>query len=310
MTVVGRASISRWVVEEILEQFFHPALEPSLSRQLKDIERNIRLYSPSPQTLEEDDTLSTKVCNWRLTTLDALQDQINSKQALEARQVLSELLVNKLVTSLQQHLHQPAPPGLLGGVQMVIDIAIGLAANLPVESRDVRVWYPMPGFRFDSKYMKVDGGLPALLAVETDKMQIDSGSTKSGEGEDSLAAASQKDEKSPSSRAGIAALPPQQTPGKDKGRATGFGNKFKKALHGNPQTPPPPSPGLGPSVSSPVVANGKGAPSVGQSGQGSQVSLQQAGGESKTEVEKIRVAGFMAVEVRGRSILVKASVWL
>jgi hypothetical protein len=32
--------------------------------------------------------------------------------------------------------------------------------------------------------------------------------------------------------------------------------------------------------------------------------------DGKGDVEKIRVAGFMAVEVRGRSILVKAPVWL
>ena len=48
MTVVGRAAISRWVVDEILDRFFHPGLDPLLSSHLKTIEHNIRRCGPPP----------------------------------------------------------------------------------------------------------------------------------------------------------------------------------------------------------------------------------------------------------------------
>lgn len=309
MTVVGRAVISRWVVEEILEQFFHPAIEPSLSRQLKDIERNIRLFSPPSQTSEDYDAISTKVCNWRLTTLDALQDTINSKQALETRALLSEHLVNKLVATLQQHMHAPAPPGLLGGVQMVVDISIGIAANLPIESREVRAWYPMPGSRFDANYMKGEGGLPAQVTSEPEKMQTDNVSTKSGgeKTEDVPFTALQKDDNlKPGSRGGVAAVAASAlAAGKDaKSKSSSFGGRVKKVLHGATTSPPVPS---SPGGAAHQVPNGKVVQTMAQ--QGSQISL-QVGADGKVEVEKIRVAGFMAVEVINRSILVKASVCL
>ena len=46
MTAVGRACISRWLVDEIFDRVFHPALEPGLSASLKIIERNLRRFSP------------------------------------------------------------------------------------------------------------------------------------------------------------------------------------------------------------------------------------------------------------------------
>jgi hypothetical protein len=299
MTVVGRASISRWVVDEILERFFHPALDPGLSVALKDIERNIRMFAPPPQTAEEDDALSVKVCNWRLTTLDAMQGQINSPQSLEARQKLAEDLVNRLVGQLKQHLHEP-PPGLLGGVQMVVDIAIGLAANMPNESRDVRVCYPLPGERFESKYMKGEGGLPPLgtpASLESEKMQTDNNSNNSGEAAEEVAPPAPAKDSNPSSRAGVAGLPAQQKPAEAK-KSTGFSGRVKKALHGNTtmaQPQAPPSPVL------PPVSNGK---------QQQQPGEQQQQAKAGSDGDKIRVAGFMAVEVRGRSILVKAPVWV
>lgn len=320
MTVVGRASISRWVVDEILEQFFHPALDVNLSSQLKIIEQNIRKNTPVPQSTEEDDALSTRVCNWRLTTLDALQSNINGKHALETRAHLAEHLVKKLVDSLQQHLHEPAPLGLLGGVQMIVDIAVGLAANLPLESREVKVWYPLPGDRFDSKFMKGEGGLPPLLASTSQRLSEGDGKEDAVQGLDggdnSIPPPPAKDDPKnmPSARAGIGGLPPQtlaqqnlkEPPGK---KSIGGFNRMKKALQGSSTAaPPPPSPSL-PNQSPQQQQNGGNSAS-------SQVSLvQQApsapqGQEGPKQGDRVRVAGFMAVEVRGRSILVKAPVWL
>jgi hypothetical protein len=323
MTVVGRASISRWVVDEILELFFHPAVEANLSMTLKEIERNIRLLSPQPQTPEDDDALSTKVCNWRLTTLDALHNQINCQAAVEVQSQLAQHLVNKLVGSLQHHLHDPAPPGLLRSVQMVIDIAIGLAANLPIESRDVRVFYPMPGSRFDSKFMKCEGGLPPLTAgggpSEPDEARTDNQSNNSGDTDDAASIA-KDDSKGYAIRAGVGALLPQQPgssasapSGKDVAaqKKVGLSGKFKNALKGSASGAPPlpPSPGLQPPNSSHGIKQTQGAsPLVGTDGGGNG----GGGGNPPKQLDqdKIRIAGFMAVEVRGRSLLVKAPVWL
>lgn len=219
MTAVGRAAISRWVVDEIFERFFHPSLEPSLSCWLKNIEYNIRKLAPVPSNLAEDDELNTKVSNWRLTTLDALQEMLNSPNAEKQKQKLTDHLVEKLVTKLKSYLRDP-PPGLQSGCHMLVDIAIGLACHLPMESRAVKVWYPHPGTRFDASHMKQEGRLPGAQA----QVQAQAGAGEAGKEAD--------------------------------------GKKEDKE-------------------------------------------------EDKKEVEgAIKIAGFMAVEVRGRSILYKAPVWL
>lgn len=308
MTVVGRASISRWVRDEIFEQFFHPSLDLNLSMHLKVIENNIRNGFPQPQSLEEDDALSTKVCNWRITTLDALQSKINGNNAVEYRTRLSEHLVKTLVEKLQQHLHDPAPVGLLGGVQMIVDIAVGLAANLPLESRDVKVWYPLPGVVFDPKYMKGEALLlPPLLNPTHQKSSGEGDEKDEGiEGGDSMVPplpAKDDPKGMPSIKAGTTGIPPQaqtqQSPKEAPGKKSigGFG-RMKKALQGSSgsTSQPLPNPNLPQSRASPPPP--------------SQVANALQGQEGGAKSEKVRVAGFMAIEVRGRSILVKAPVWL
>lgn len=321
MTVVGRASISRWVLDEIFEQFFHPSLDVKLSMHLKVIENNIRNGFPQPQSIEEDDALSTKVCNWRITTLDALQSKINGKSAVEYRSHLSDHLVKTLVEKLQQHLHEPAPVGLLGGVQMIVDIAVGLAANLPLESRDVKVWYPLPGAIFDPKYMKCEALLPPLLNPTHQKSsgegdEKDDGAQGIEGGDSSVPPPPAKDEPKnmPSMKAGIAGLPPQaqtqQSPKEQPGKKSigGFG-RMKKVLQGSSggTSQSPSSPNLPQSRSSPPPPNGVSQVLIPPQQVVSSSQVQEGGGKQS---EKVRVAGFMAIEVRGRSILVKAPIWL
>lgn len=317
MTVVGRASISRWVLDEIFERFFHPALDVSLSMSLKQIENNIRNNTPQPQSIEEDDALSTKVCNWRLTTLDALQSSINGKNSMEYRTQLAEHLVKTLVEKLQQHLHEPAPVGLLGGVQMIVDIAVGLAANLPLESRDVKVWYPLPGVAYDPKYMKEEALLPPLLiptnqkaAGEGDEKEDGAQGTDGGDASVPPPPAKDEPKNMPSAKAGIAGLPPQtqaqQSPKEQPGKkASGFG-RMKKALQGA-------SGNLSQPLPSPSLPQTQPNPPQQQNGPNNTAAQgQQAAGASQGQdnTKRVRVAGFMAVEVRGRSILVKAPVWV
>ena len=221
MTAVGRAAISRWLVEEVLDRYFHPGIEPGFSSQLKLIEKNLRRYSPPASTEEEKDTLVSKISNWRLSTLDGLQDALISPQAGENRASLTALLTEKLTASLAMLLKDPPPPGLEGGVSMIVELAIGIAANLPLESRDVFVVYVLPGQLVNETYMKVESGLPTLnnpgdgpvdqgdigsLLMKANKQGEDTGSidsrdtgTSNGNGSDEAPAQpSQQNQQSPS----------------------------------------------------------------------------------------------------------------
>ncbi|KAF8434704.1 hypothetical protein BGX38DRAFT_1287679 [Terfezia claveryi] len=345
MTVVGRASISRWVIDEILERFFHPGLDAGLSIHLKTIERGIRRNHPEPHSIEEDDALSSKVCNWRLTTLDALRQDLQSQNAAEYKARLTQLLVEKLVASLQTHLHEPTPPGLLGGVSMIVEIAVGLASNLPLESRDVRVWYPLPGIPFDGKFMKAEGQLPPLVqpisvgeatVIEgSEKMEVDQqnpGGEENGVGKDpSLkASGSIHGPGVPGGQSGQGAQGGQGTQGGQGSQ--GVNREASNSSNKSIEQPKPRSLGVAGRLRQRVQeAAGRGhssdgRPPIGQptpTGQqpgppalprgNSQVSLPadgvQAGQPPKEEQKTVRIAGFMAVEVRGRSILVKAPVW-
>ncbi|MCJ1308570.1 hypothetical protein MMC25_002223 [Agyrium rufum] len=178
MTAVGRACISRWIVDEIFDRFFHPALEPNLSCQLKVIERNLRRFAAPTPTDEERESLLAKISNWRLSTLDGLHDMLASPDAAEFRNALTEELVKGLASSLMMNLKEPTPMGLEAGVIGIVELAVGIAANIPLESRDVYVNYIMPGTFVDEAFMKVEGALPALTNPGFDQM----GSSSSGGG--------------------------------------------------------------------------------------------------------------------------------
>ncbi|KAI9849359.1 MAG: hypothetical protein M1838_000194 [Thelocarpon superellum] len=295
MTVVGRACISRWIVEEILDRYFHPGLEPGLSSQLKIIEKNIRRLAPPAQSLEEEDALLAKVSNWRLTTADGLQDALATSKAADYRAKLTQSLVRSLIASLTMMLNDPPPSDLEGGVAMIVELAVGLAANVPLESRDVFFSYPSPGTPIMSDTMKLETGLPPLATSvgegegsEADRTSL-SGvevSSQMSDGKDQHSLSELRDSDSASLK--------EQVP-KKRGMLGGFLGKKP-----------------GPTSSLEGMQKAGGA-------SGSQNSLTQqtlppgqrptSPAERKDEVPRVRVAAFMTVEVRGRSVLVKAPVW-
>ncbi|PMB73522.1 hypothetical protein BM221_000945 [Beauveria bassiana] len=165
MTAVGRAVISRWLVTELFDKCFHPDLDPHLSAQLKEIEMGIRGNTHIMHRPEEFDAQTTKVVNWRMATLDGLQKKTNA-QATENRAALIQVATANLVGYLHSHLTDPPPPGVEGSTSMIVELAIGVAANLPLESRDVSIWYPMPADIFQPNLMEVEKGeLPPLTAA-------------------------------------------------------------------------------------------------------------------------------------------------
>ncbi|KAM3514863.1 hypothetical protein MY11210_001468 [Beauveria gryllotalpidicola] len=165
MTAVGRAVISRWLVTELFDKCFHPDLDPHLSAQLKEIEMGIRGNTHIMHRPEEFDAQTTKVVNWRMATLDGLQKKPNA-QATENRAALIQVATANLVAYLHSHLTDPPPPGVEGSTSMIVELAIGVAANLPLESRDVSIWYPMPADLFQPNLMEVEKGeLPPLTGA-------------------------------------------------------------------------------------------------------------------------------------------------
>ncbi|KAK4556792.1 hypothetical protein LTR86_006363 [Recurvomyces mirabilis] len=162
MTAAGRAVISRWLVEDCFDRYFHPDLDIALSAQLKAVQLNIRRFAPPAQTVEEDEFLTSKVVNWRLATLEGLQDALRSQQCAANRAKFTDMLKDQLIGAISLHLQDPPPSDLEGGVHMIIELVVSIAIHLPVESRDVAIEYFKPGYSILQDQMKLETGIPAL----------------------------------------------------------------------------------------------------------------------------------------------------
>lgn len=284
MTAVGRAFISHWLVENIFEKYFHPDLEPGFSTQLQVIHLNIRKFAPLCHSTEDEDSLAAKVINWRLATLEGLSDLLRAPQAELNRQRLTETLNEKLIASLQMFLNDPAPPDLAGGVPMMVELAVSIAQHLPLESREVHIEYFPPGHSIVTEHMKMESGIPPLTAPIAEMDEADRISLKS--------VASRLDD---NTSVGDQELQQgSQAPKEDKKRGFfgGLGGSKK------PATVP--------------ASLGKREASLGQGG--SQQSLTgppgSAGGQKdEPPVQRVRLAVGVAVQIRGKSVLIKAPVY-
>lgn len=286
MTAVGRAFISHWLVENIFDKYFHPDLEPGFSTQLQSIVSNIRKFSAPCHSTEDEDTLAAKIINWRLATLEGLADVLRAPQATSNRETLTETLNEKLIASLQMHLNDPAPADLNGGVPMIIELAISIAQHLPLESREVHIEYFPPGHGIVADFMKLESGIPALTAPIMELDDADRASIRSmaSRPDDNMSIAEQE-------QAQLQGGQPQK---EDKKRGMfGFGAS-KKA------------------TASPAIL-GKRESSLGQGG--SQQSLTQhppgssGGPKDESPPPRVRMAVGVAVQIRGKSILIKAPVY-
>ena len=171
MTAVGRACITRWLYETVFQQVFHPAIEHSVSRNLKHIEQNLRRQGQTGlvYTDEQRDDLLTKITTWRLTTIEGLADQLNSKFAPQYQENLIQQLTIELTNSLKANLNDPPPPGLQESVTTLIAQAVSICANIPMESRDICIEYFMPGTPINEVYMKLESGMTGLTNPGADE---------------------------------------------------------------------------------------------------------------------------------------------
>ncbi|KAI1490849.1 hypothetical protein F5X96DRAFT_694050 [Biscogniauxia mediterranea] len=252
MTAVGRAVIVRWIVEEIFNKCFHPGLDVNLSCHLKEIERNIRRFSYTMTSQEEYDALTAKVLNWRMATLEGLQHMLNSPESSEYRNDFTKMATSNLTATLYQYLTDPPPAGVDGSASMIVELAVGIAANLPLESRDVALTYPLPGDPIQPDIMELEkSGLPPL----PDPVE---------ETEDNSTKETDKAAKREKTKSGmLTMLGSTPNPGSRKGSTVSLLTDTATTA-----VPPPPK-----------------------------------------DPSRVRFAGFIGVEVRGRQVLMKAPVW-
>ncbi|KAJ8104762.1 hypothetical protein OPT61_g10582 [Boeremia exigua] len=284
MTAVGRAFISHWLVENIFEKYFHPDLEPGLSTQLQMIQLNIRKFSPPCHSTEDEDSLAAKVINWRLATLEGLVDLLRAPQAELNREKLTTTLNEKLIASLQMFMKDPAPADLTGGVPMIVELAISIAQHLPLESREVHIEYFPPGHGIVSEHMKMESGIPPLTSPIAESDEADRVSLRS--------VASKMDDNA-SVDQDVQGQQGHQPVKEDKKRGFFGGLGAKKAT-----TAP--------------ASLGKRESPLGQGG--SQQSLTGPPGSSNGPKDeppppRVRLAVGVAVQIRGKSVLIKAPVY-
>jgi hypothetical protein len=291
MTAVGRAFISSWLVENIFDKYFHPDLEPGLSTQLKSIQLNIRRFSPTCQSTEDEDALVAKVINWRLATLEGLAEQLRSSQSTSYRDELTNSLNEKLIGSLQMFMNDPAPPDLNGGVPMIVELAVNIAQHLPLESREVHIEYFPPGHGLVPDFMKMETGIPALTNPILDTDDTASLRSVASKVEDNASIIEQDGAQQQQQQQNE----PPKTDAADKKRSMfGFGSTKQKPANTPAQL-------------------GKRESTLGQGG--SQQSLQQpppgssSGPKTDSPPPRVRLAVGVAVQIRGKSILVKAPVY-
>jgi len=265
MTAVGRACISRFLVDEIFNRSFHPGLESELSQHLKLIEQNIRRFSPALNNQEESDALTGKVVLWRLATLEGLKDVLTSPESEECRREFSRVATSNLTANLINYLGEPVPAGIQDSAHMIVELAVSIAANLPLESRDISIIYPMPGDLFQPLFMKVESGVPALENPGQDtSTDADAASTGSGDKDDQSSKEGEKE-----------------------------GNKIRKD---KPKT----------TMLQVMMGGGQ---NQGQKNKPATQQQQDVEPKKEDAPQKVRFAGFVGVEVRGRQMLGKAPVW-
>ncbi|KAL2869802.1 uncharacterized protein BJX67DRAFT_321440 [Aspergillus lucknowensis] len=327
MTVVGRAFISRWLVDELFERFFHPSLEPTFSRQLKAIEMALRHQQTNIATEEDKENAIARISNWRRTTLDGLGDSIQGPQSDLHRNKLTDTLVEFLVATLLTHLNDPPPPGFENGARMIVEIAIGIAEKIPLESRDICVSYLPPGTPINEATMRVEPGnlLPAL----TNAAAAAATPTGPSSSEDPRRSVEQQHQHQQHHHHQNSHAP--ETPESDRDRDLGAQNpnlgsdagpqdhRKRSVLSGlrgrlggqgssaSGSSTPAPAPGL---VSSGSNA-GSAADGVRRGSVGGQ-SLNQGPGQGGGGGARVRFAAFVTAEVRGRgplNVLVKAPVF-
>ncbi|KAK5945317.1 hypothetical protein PMZ80_002521 [Knufia obscura] len=311
MTAVGRACISRWLYEHIFQEIFHPGIDPTLSAQLKQMERTLR-RTPSILTEEQRDDLLTKVTTWRLTTCEGLNDVLNSRQMEAYTENLSHILADQLCEYLRTLLADPPPPNLEGYLLPIVAQTLSIAANLPLESRDICIECYHPGTPINEIFMKLETGMTPLTnpgsapsredyedaEIEEEQNSINSTDEPSNV-EDQIREAAKAATTSTSTIQQTASAGSQNSNNNKKEKKSGGGFFSGGFSGGLVSKKPPPSSSRGPSTTD-LAGKDKSSTEIGAGGDEGAWNLDVMTRGAKEG--KIRFAVFLAVEVRGKSV--------
>ncbi|KAL3472156.1 hypothetical protein BJX99DRAFT_10967 [Aspergillus californicus] len=305
MTAIGRAVVSRWLVDELFERYFHPVLDPAFSQQLKSIEMTLRRQQTNMCTEEDKENAIARISNWRRTTLDGLGGFMHSPAAEEYRTKLIDSLVDDLVATIVTNLHDRPPQGIDNGARMIVENAVGIAEKIPLESRDICVEYIHPGTPTYDITMKIEPGvlppLPSAAPVASRRSAED-------HPEHPTAAEPPADADRDASNQVL-----DNAPGREQRMRSVFSNIMGRRPGHNPPAGPTPPPtagagaGTGPGATEGVRRGSVGGPNSGQT----QTQTGQAQGQTQGQ-GRVRLAAFITAEVRGRgpmNVLVKAPVY-
>lgn len=321
MTGVGRTCITRWLNDTLFRQTFHPGIPTEVSAYLKAVEQNLRSQSSSGLmfTDEQRDDHLNKLTTWRLTTIEGLAPYLNSKEAATYQENLTTSLTNALTGSLQANLKDPPPPGLHEGVATIIGQAVSIAANIPLESRDVVITYFMPGETINETLMKVESGMTALtnpgqdpsqqrasVAVSSDSpLGANEGSTDDLDSVEEqireAAAKATQSSRTDSVTSGVSAG--KNNGGSDKGRDKGQkGSSFLGGFVSKKPTPQQQSAATAGNRSAGAGVSRERLQADAAQGQQQEEQMQQQQQPSPFQMgeNRIRFAAFLAVEVRGK----------
>ncbi len=151
---------------------------------LKRIEQNIRQFSYKMTSQEEFNAQRSKVVTRRMATLEALAEQCSGGPRAPATRPTSRGWPRRTLTAmLYQHpgrtLRRPASTG---STSMIVELAVAIATNLPMESRDVAITYPLPEQPVQPNIMEVEKtGLPVLdTRADDDEGADDKDASKDG----------------------------------------------------------------------------------------------------------------------------------
>ncbi|KAI7262833.1 hypothetical protein KC343_g3785, partial [Hortaea werneckii] len=164
---------------------------------------------------------------------------------------------------------------------MIIELVISIAIHLPVESRDVVIEYFMPGYSIMPEHMKVESGIPPLQTSIADD-QADRASMKS-------AASDITDMTTDNSGSNAHGDPPKKRSMLSAltGSAGGAGSKSNKSSSSTKQH----------------------AGAGGSSGSLHRPESQQGHPSKDDQPPRVRMAAGIGVQVRNRTVLVKAPVF-
>ncbi|KAL0259712.1 hypothetical protein SLS55_005452 [Diplodia seriata] len=165
MTAVGRAVISKWLLDEVFNKFFHPDLDQHLSKQLKSCHINIRKHAPLASNTEEEEALTSKLINWRLATTEGFAEQLRGPQATANRELLIKTLNESLTATMEMYVVDPNHEDFLelkANVSPIIELTINILSHLPLESREIAIEHYPPGHGIMGEQMTVESGIPPL----------------------------------------------------------------------------------------------------------------------------------------------------